>query len=92
MDLQDCKEFDVDGYRCVPYYGCYNGEIITNGKGVINIRSGRSISFELNPLDSLCPGDLEVCCRHPDWRNVPLTTNVVIKKPPQECASEQGFS
>ena len=79
----------MDGYRCVPFYGCTNGEIITNGKNVIDIRS---FSVALDPQTSICPGDLEVCCRHPDWRDVPLTTQVVIKHPPPECKSVLGGS
>ena len=42
---------------------------------------------ELDPKESKCPGDLEVCCRHPDWRGVPLETVVPIKKPPPKCES-----
>jgi len=88
-NTKNCTEFAVDGYRCVPFYGCTNGEIITNGKNVIDIRS---FSVALDPQTSICPGDLEVCCRHPDWRDVPLTTQVVIKHPPPECKSGLGGS
>ena len=77
----------MDGYRCVPFYGCTNGEIITSGKNVIDTRS---FSVALDPQTSICPGDLEVCCRHPDWRDVPLTIQVVIKHPPPECKSVLG--
>ena len=43
----------------------------------------------MDPLNSKCPGDLEVCCRHPDWRNVPIETIVTIKKPKIECKTDQ---
>ena len=28
---------------------------------------------------------MEICCRHPDWKDIPLTTDVIIKKPPSTC-------
>ena len=67
--------------RCVPYYGCKGGELIVNGEGIVDIRN-------MDPLNSKCPGDLEVCCRHPDWRNVPIETIVTIKKPQIVCKTD----
>ena len=31
---------------------------------------------------------LEICCRHPDWRDVPLETYVEIENPPAKCEEE----
>ena len=33
---------------------------------------------------------MEICCRHPDWKDIPLTTDVTIKKPPSNCSSTFG--
>ena len=33
-----CSDFENDGFRCAPFYGCLSGEIITNGATLINIR------------------------------------------------------
>ena len=33
-----CRDFEYDGFRCAPFYGCLAGEIITNGATLINIR------------------------------------------------------
>jgi hypothetical protein len=33
-----CIDFEYDGFRCAPFYGCLAGEIITNGATLINIR------------------------------------------------------
>merc|ERR1711902_476221 len=33
VDMLKCNEFRNDGFRCVPYYACKGGEIITNGAG-----------------------------------------------------------
>ena len=73
---RNCTEFAEDGFRCVPFYACNGGEIITDGTSLIGIRSA-----ELAPLDSKCSAKNEICCRHPDWKDVPLTTFVEILKP-----------
>jgi hypothetical protein len=31
---------------------------------------------------------LEICCRHPDWKDVPLETYVEIENPPAECEED----
>lgn len=59
------------------------GEIITNGYGIADIRR-RSSAL----LDSKCSEILEICCRHPDWRDVPLETYVEIENPPAECEED----
>ena len=33
-----CSEFAEEGYRCVPYYACNDGEILTHGQQIISIR------------------------------------------------------
>lgn len=71
-----CSDFESDGFICVPFYGCLAGEIITNGASIINIRGlkGRrkKRSIDLGPLDAKCFCGSEICCRHPEYKNVPL--------------------
>ena len=33
LEKKKCADFAKDGFRCVPFYGCKEGEIITNGVG-----------------------------------------------------------
>ena len=72
-----CSDFISDGFSCVPFYGCLAGEIITNGATLINTRglNGRKRkkrSFDLGPLDAKCFCGTEICCRHPEYKDVPL--------------------
>jgi len=81
-----CKDLAEDGFRCVPYYGCKNGILIVNGKGLIDIR--QVTIRNIDPFNSKCPGDLEICCKHPDWAGVPLETMIEIKKPSLTCKTD----
>merc|ERR1712228_748573 len=64
-DFENCADYTESlGYECVPYYQCHNGTIITDGAGLIDIRSGFG---SLAPEDSKCPGFLDVCCKDPDF-------------------------
>ena len=36
-----CSEFADEGYRCVPYYACNDGEILTHGQQIISIRGNQ---------------------------------------------------
>ncbi|XP_071543202.1 phenoloxidase-activating factor 2-like [Panulirus ornatus] len=49
--------------KCVPYYLCSEGEIITDGSGLIDIRFGGS---EAPRTTSECPQLLDVCCNKPE--------------------------
>ena len=76
-DFQTCAEYTQGfGYECVPYYQCSNGSIITDGAGLIDIRGGFG---NLNPVDSKCPGFLDVCCKNPDF--IPPPPPRIIYKP-----------
>ena len=49
-----------------------------------NIRHAEVAMF--NPLDSKCEESLDMCCRHPDWRDVPLEQEIELPpKIPVEC-------
>lgn len=69
---------------CVPYYLCKEGEIITDGAGIIDIRNKPSRNATATkpkrqapppPPNGLvggnCPGSIEVCCRAPMTEPVP---------------------
>ncbi len=56
MNLQQpCPEGE-----CVPYYQCANGQVITDGEGLLDIRFGEenNINKEAHP----CKGLFETCC------------------------------
>ncbi|XP_076054682.1 phenoloxidase-activating factor 2-like [Oratosquilla oratoria] len=55
----------VDGScECVAYYLCEEGEIITDGAGLIDIRFGNT-GNSTRRSHSECPNFLDVCCRKP---------------------------
>ena len=33
LEEKKCSDFDDDGYRCVPFQSCKDGEIVTSGAG-----------------------------------------------------------
>ena len=33
LENKKCSEFADEGFRCVPFYACKQGEVITNGRG-----------------------------------------------------------
>ena len=33
LEQKKCSEFVNDGYKCVPFQACKDGEIVTNGAG-----------------------------------------------------------
>ena len=45
----------------------------------------------LDPAMSKCEKGLEICCRHPDWRDVPPETYVEIGKPSPNCKSDDAY-
>jgi secreted trypsin-like serine protease len=64
-EFEHCWQYtNITGHECVPYYQCSNGEIITDGTGLIDIRNGFGV---LNAEDGKCPGFLDVCCKNPDF-------------------------
>ncbi|XP_071745786.1 phenoloxidase-activating factor 2-like [Lepeophtheirus salmonis] len=77
---EECAYYADQEYKCVPYYTCEDGEIVTDGGGLIDIRS--SFAAVLDPASSKCPGYLEVCCRHPNFStNAPVVTQTTTPEP-----------
>ena len=92
----NCSYYQEEGfgYECVPYYNCKNGEIITDGDSLFDIRgnfgdegldgqsrSGVNDFIKLDPLASKCPSYLEVCCRHPDYDEYDITVRPSTQRP-----------
>ena len=75
----NCADFSETGYKCVPYYNCENGTIITDGGDILlGIRQDKGRErVILDPDNSICPTLLEVCCRSEDFFNQPVTKNNV---------------
>lgn len=64
----------IESCECVPYYQCADGEIVTDGAGLIDIRRGnRSAPADAvaSPVTTQCELFLDVCCRVPS--DVPVT-------------------
>ncbi|XP_037094074.1 putative lysozyme-like protein [Pollicipes pollicipes] len=60
---------------CVPYYLCKDGDIITDGEGLIDIRFGpTSGSEEESKSNSQCDNFLDVCCTSPLSEPDPVIT------------------
>ena len=47
LEKKKCSEYKADGFRCVPFYSCKGGEIITDGRDILGVRGAI-----FNPLDS----------------------------------------
>ena len=80
-----CSDFASDGFSCVPFYGCLAGEIITNGATLINTRGlngkrRKKRSIDLGPLDARCFCGTDICCRHPEYKDVPLAIDPATLK------------
>ncbi|XP_032790304.2 phenoloxidase-activating factor 2 [Daphnia magna] len=72
---------------CVPYYLCNEGQIITDGAGIIDIRKKpptRNVTIEAKSIRKRdvppvpnglvggnCPGSIEVCCKMPTPEPIP---------------------
>ena len=59
---------------------------------LLNIRSGLT-DDTFNPLDSKCDDFLEICCRLPEWKDVPLEKEILVPpRPPVKCIQELTMS
>ena len=64
--FEECSYYtSTHGYECVPYYQCEDGEILTDGAGLFDIRfaAGKPTVVVLDASDKKCPGTLDVCCK-----------------------------
>ncbi len=64
---KNCSHYHSDGFRCVPYYRCNDGKVVTDGDGRSDLISNQ---ITLDPNASKCQGDLEICCQLPKFLKV----------------------
>ncbi|CAL4077159.1 unnamed protein product [Meganyctiphanes norvegica] len=65
----------IQACECVPYYQCQDGEIITDGAGLIDIRVGNrsAPAGAASPaVSTTCELFLDVCCRVPNVNPGPI--------------------
>jgi len=72
----NCADYADYGYTCAPIWTCKNQRIITDGKGIIDVRSSVEEEEEgcysntgtIDVTDKKCPKTDEVCCKNPNFR------------------------
>ena len=90
LENKKCSDFAIDGFQCVPFYACKGGEVITSGASILSQRVS-TMDQLFDPLDSKCDDLQEICCRMPDWKDVPLEKQSEIPLPeeiPVKCLAE----
>merc|ERR1712110_626618 len=75
---EPCSDFSDLGYVCAPVWTCRNNTVITDGKGLIDVRTSLDrddrqcgvVSGTLDLSDKKCSdaGRDHVCCKKPDFR------------------------
>jgi hypothetical protein len=77
-----CDNYHKAGYRCAPSWTCHNNTIITDGVGLIDVRSDDFLCSKtsgiLDASDGKCKKIDNVCCKHP---NLGASKCPAIKKP-----------
>merc|ERR1711892_1336885 len=85
-----CEKYAEEGYVCAPSWTCTNNTIITDGKGLIDVRTVDfttanvciETSGSLDASDSKCDKIDEVCCKKPNFRATKCTpTTRPVQKP-----------
>ena len=76
---KNCTSFSESGYKCVPYYNCADGMVITDGGTLLGIRTDDG-KPQLDPENSKCLGFIEVCCRKTNFFQEPIKENKVNMK------------
>jgi len=96
--LGDCSQYADRGYACAPLWTCKENRIITDGKGIIDVRtsleeeelgcSRNSGTIDLS--DKKCPKVDEVCCKKPNYRA--KQCDPVNQAPPQNLTRAEWGS
>ena len=56
---------------------------------ILGVRGSSECGTKFNPLDSKCDDYREICCRLPEWRDVPLEEEIKLPpRPPAQCIKE----
>merc|ERR1711936_154184 len=62
-----CIDFASEGYSCANAWNCNeNNTIITDGKGLIDVRSVTDFTLDLS--DHKCDKEDQICCKRPNYR------------------------
>ena len=89
-----CSEYSGEGYTCVPNWMRCNSIIITDGKGLINVRQSNDFCAKggtIDVSDSKCDSSNHVCCKKPDKETEPCKPTRVNKF--DQCGrSEQTYT
>jgi len=80
-DNSACGSGTSEGWACVPYWNCANSTIITDGKGITDVRSD-DVFLDLS--DRKCDKLEHVCCKKPNFRAG--NPNKGIERPPKTDA------
>jgi len=89
---RSCDAYKGEGYVCAPSWTCRNNTIITDGKGLIDVRSTDftkdNVCVEtggiLDASDRKCEKIDEVCCKNPNFRATKCTTDTRLRNQPKE--------
>jgi len=73
-----CSFYRSQGYACAPSWTCHNNTIITDGKGLIDVRQAdddvcSEVAGTLDVSDQKCDNLEDVCCQRPNFRAEPCT-------------------
>eukprot|EP00092_Neocalanus_flemingeri_P070815 GFUD01086953.1.p1 GENE.GFUD01086953.1~~GFUD01086953.1.p1 ORF type:complete len:499 (+),score=148.06 GFUD01086953.1:82-1578(+) len=73
-----CESYAASGYACAPTWTCHNNTIITDGKGLIDVRQADDVCAKkggtIDISDTKCDQTDYVCCKRPNYRIEPCTT------------------
>eukprot|EP00091_Calanus_sinicus_P015953 TRINITY_DN3503_c0_g1_i4.p1 TRINITY_DN3503_c0_g1~~TRINITY_DN3503_c0_g1_i4.p1 ORF type:complete len:327 (-),score=86.41 TRINITY_DN3503_c0_g1_i4:652-1632(-) len=67
-----CEDYAEFGYACAPNWTCQNSTIITDGKGLIDVRQADNFCARrggtIDVSDTKCDKSEYVCCKKPNFR------------------------
>jgi len=94
---RSCDNYKDEGYVCAPSWTCTNNTIITDGKGLIDVRStdftNQNVCIEaggtLDASDRKCEKVDEVCCQKPNFRATKCTKDT---RPTQTVVTKEKFA
>ena len=67
-----CEDYAKFGYACAPSWTCHNNTIITDGKGLIDVRQADNFCAKrggtIDVSDTKCDQSDYVCCKKPNFQ------------------------
>jgi len=103
-EKRKCSYYAREGFACADPWTCTeNRTIITDGKGLIDVRQASAGVFTLDASDRKCDNENKICCQRPNFRAPPpgeptsTTIEVAVKEKDQwaKCGrhnEESGFT